>query len=119
MVIDKKRRRAQATIEYMVLTILILTTFLIFQKYIVRGFSGRWKQVGDSFASGRLYDPKKTTECVYDYQHGYGWYDLKKFEAQEGCTQACFADRDDPQYDINKCLQCFVSAKTDLCDEEN
>lgn len=73
-----KKKRASAAIEYMAMITFILAAFFIFQHYIVRGFSGRWKAVGDTFGHGKQYDPKEfgpggkgggTFECYFDYIH--------------------------------------------------
>lgn len=60
--------------EYLVVIIFILSAFLVFQKYIVRAISGRWKSIGDSWGHGRLYDPNKTTECKFDFRFTNQWY---------------------------------------------
>ena len=66
------------------LIVIVLGAFLVFQKYIARGFAGRWKSVGESLGQGRIYDPKMTTECVYDFQYTHNWYDQACFTA-DGC----------------------------------
>ena len=63
-------RRATSTLEYALLLVVIMMAFFISQKYIVRGFAGRWKDVGDTFGFGRQYDPKNTTECVFNVDTG-------------------------------------------------
>ncbi len=70
----RKKQIGQSVMEYLVLTIFILGAFLVFQKYIVRAISGRWKMVGDSWGSGRVYDPQKTEECIFDYRFTDKWY---------------------------------------------
>jgi hypothetical protein len=66
-------KRAAATIEYATLMMLIMGAFLLFQNYILKGFYGRWRQVGDTFGHGRQYDPRNfgpvgadggTLECI-------------------------------------------------------
>src|SRR3989338_9750884 len=66
-------KRATAVIEYTALLVIIMLVFLSFQKYVIRGFAGRWKEAGDAFGYGRQYDPVKTTECVWSepYQNWY------------------------------------------------
>ena len=85
--IRQKNRYGQSLIEYMVLIILIVGAFLVFGKYIVRSFSGRWKTVGDSLGSGHLYDPQKTLECAYDTRYTFEWYNLVCYE--ENCITDC------------------------------
>lgn len=80
----KQGKQAQSLLEYMILVVLILGAFLVFQKYIARAFSGRWKTVGDALGQGRIYDPRKTTECIYDFQNTYVWYEADCFESS-GC----------------------------------
>ena len=65
-----RRRKGSSLMEYMLVLLFIGAAFFVFQHYIVRGFSGRWKSVGDSFGSGKQYDPKDysqggTLECFY------------------------------------------------------
>ena len=52
-----KKKYGQSTMEYMLLITFIIGAMLVFHKYIVRGMWGQWKTIGDSFGSGRLYDP--------------------------------------------------------------
>ena len=61
--------------EYIILTVMILAAFFVFQKYIARGFAGRWKAVGESLGQGRIYDPRMTTECISDRWSFGAWYD--------------------------------------------
>lgn len=96
--------------EFLALILFILATFLVFQKYIVRGLSGRWKDAGDALGQGRIYDPHKTLECAYytppqtllsdlipdtdgfyrPSREGF-WYDRKWFE--ETCQTNPLTDR--------------------------
>ncbi len=96
-----RKHRAQSTLEYVVLLIFVMGAFLVFQKYIVRGFSGRWKSVGDSWGNGRLYDPKKTVECANDMFNDREnvWYNVPCFEA------AC----------VDSCLKVYVPATCTSC----
>lgn len=81
-------KRASAVIEYMALVVFILAAFMVFQQYILRGFSGRWKAVGDTFSHGRQYDPRAygvqgagggTLECFHDRNSGR-WVSTRCFE---------------------------------------
>ena len=85
----RRRRAGQSLIEYIVLIVLVLGAFLVFQKYITRGFAGRWKVVGESLGQGRIYDPKLTTECVFDPPFGV-WYNKACVESG-GSIPACAA----------------------------
>lgn len=64
MILRKRTEYGQSLLEFVALVMFILAAFIIFQKYIVRGLSGRWKAVGDTFGEGRIYDPNKTVECA-------------------------------------------------------
>ena len=77
--------------EFTAVVLFILAAFLVFQKYIVRGVSGRWKQVGDSLGQGRIYDATKTIECAFDPQTGV-WFDKKCYDANCG-SGVCFPMR--------------------------
>ncbi len=83
----KRQNKAQSIIEFAFLIVLILSTFLIFQRYITRGISGRWKSVGDALGNGRQWDPKLTTECAFDADYSTGvWYNKTCFDMQ-GCGE--------------------------------
>ncbi len=82
--IGQKRTKGQSLVEYVMLIVVVLGAFLVFQKYIARGFAGRWKSVGESMGQGRIYDPRLTTECIYDFQYTHRWYDQACFESS-GC----------------------------------
>ena len=75
----KKNRYGASALEYIALITILLTALLFSQKYIVRGFAGRWKQVGDSFGYGRQYDPAETAECLWSADAGQ-WYTKQCFE---------------------------------------
>ena len=75
--------RGQASIEKMVLIVIIITVLVFFQKYILRGINGRWKMVGDGLGAGRLYDPQKTLACKFDYVYTNRWYDEACYEERE------------------------------------
>lgn len=90
MIIKRRKKRGQSMFEFVALIMFILAALLIFQKYIVRGLTGRWKSVGDSFGQGRIYDPNKTIECAanafFDGQEVV-WYNQICFE--EKCEYHC------------------------------
>ena len=68
-------KKGQSVIEYVTLIIFIAVAILVIQKYIVRGISGRWKSVGDTFGFERQYDPQKTYRCAFDFKYTNTWYD--------------------------------------------
>ena len=51
-----KLKKAQSTLEYAILIIIIIGVFIAMQMYIKRGFQGRWKASMDDF--GDQYDPR-------------------------------------------------------------
>lgn len=82
MLRKKYPEKAQSTIEYVFFLMIVLTIFVYFQKYLVKGIAGRFRTVGDSFAQGRLYDGnrEKTIECSFDVYTDSGlWYDSRCF----------------------------------------
>ena len=103
------RQRGQSVVEFTAVVLFILAAFLVFQKYIVRGFSGRWKQVGDSLGQGRIYDGTKTIECAFDPKTGV-WFDKKCYDAN--CGYACFPTR------VAECDSCIASTcQNSYCNE--
>lgn len=82
--VGQKRTKGQSLVEYIVLIAVVLGAFLVFQKYMARGFAGRWKSVGESMSQGRIYDPLLTTECIFSPSYSDLWYDKACFESS-GC----------------------------------
>jgi hypothetical protein len=109
-----RKKRGQSAIELAAVITFILAAFIVFQKYIVRGFSGRWKGVGDTFGQGRLYDPKMTIECAankFFTGSSVVWYNQTCFEKTCG-EDACLRStrgKDD-------CEACLASCKSVYCD---
>lgn len=103
----KRNRRGQSMVEFSALMIFILVTFIVFQKYIVRGFSGRWKGVGDALGQGRIYDPERTTAC--DYYPTVGWFNRTCYEEKCQSTFGTPANAED----------CIASSqcRTQICDQ--
>lgn len=104
---NKKRNYGFSTIEYIALVLFILGAFLVFQNYLVRGFSGRWKSLGDTFSHGKQYDPRPygargsgggTLDCFWDQETGV-WVSEDCF--RQNCN--CRMDPGDPLY----AAQCF------------
>lgn len=103
MFVQFHSRKAQSTIEIASLVVFVLTAMLIFQKYIARGMYGKWKQVGDAFGQGRLYDPITSVACGYDQWQDTGlWFNQTCFD--EDCGERdCVAETKD---DAN-CVACI------------
>jgi len=88
--------------EYIALMIFIMSALVVFSDYIVRGFSGRLKSVGDIFGAERQYDPRPyglhgegggTLRCVYHRDTGE-WLEADCYDAcmpnlAAGCISAC------------------------------
>jgi len=108
--IKRRRKKGQTVVEFAAVVLFILAAFVIFQKYIVRGFSGRWKQVGDAIGQGKIYDGQLTIECAYDPSTG-AWFDQDCYEAN--CQANCYPARREPE-----CGTCIVTTcQNDFCDE--
>ena len=107
-----RKQRAQSVTEYIILLTFVMATLLVFQKYISRGISGRWKGTGDGLGQERLYDAWKTTACAFDSYSGQelGWYDQKCFESS--CQDACFSIKKMQ----GQCGACILGCKTQICD---
>ncbi len=104
-----RKHKAQSTVEYMAVVVILLLAFLLLQKYIVRGFVGRWKSSGDTFGYGRVYDPNKTVECAYDYQFFNAWYNQVCYENKCDCLSAASTD--------TTCKDCISGCRTSFCEE--
>ena len=104
-----RKSNGQAAIEYVVVIVIFLIALLVFQKYIVRAFSGRWKTVGDSIGDGRIYDPNHTLECGFDSVLTNAWYDRKCFERD--CTDQCFS----LAREESECKTCITACQKDRC----
>ena len=70
--------------EYVALLAFVIVAIILIQNYVVRSFSGRWRDIGDSFGQGRQYDPNRTRECEFDYQFTNRWYTKQCFEDKGG-----------------------------------
>src|SRR5205085_12312489 len=80
-----KLTKASSIVEYMTVVLFLLAALFLFQNYIVRAFSGRWRAVGDTFGSGRQYDPKSygqggTLECFY-HEGSATWVATSSYES--------------------------------------
>ena len=56
MVLNRKKKKGQTTIEYVVLLIIVIGAFVAIQNYMKRGLQGRWKASIDQL--GDQYDPR-------------------------------------------------------------
>lgn len=104
-------RRAQSSLEFIALITFMLTVFLVFQKFITRGFVGRWQATGDTWGHGRQYDPALTVNCQFE-PAGKFWYDSAKFET-DGCRAACYHTGSSKA----ACDACKAGARTAVCDD--
>ena len=109
---SRRASRGRAVIEYAVLIIIILTALYWMRPQIVRAFYGRWKTVGDSFAFGRQYDPKRTIECAhYASTNLTTWYDERCFDSgRRACVTAV---------DVAACEEGIISGCSGNCGEAN
>ena len=101
-------------IEFVTLIMFILAAFIVFQKYIVRGFTGRWKGVGDSFGQGKIYDPNRSIECAYDPIYTQLWYDRKCYE--DNCLETCL-ELSPVVADCRACIQGCQGGSPDYCND--
>ena len=62
-------------VEYMVMLMILVSSFLLFKDYIIRGITGRWKSASDQIGFSRQYDPTETVVCAFDTEFNQGWYD--------------------------------------------
>jgi Flp pilus assembly pilin Flp len=112
MRLRRKKKDGQSMIEFATLVVFILAAFLVFQKYLVRGFSGRWKQVGESLGQGRIYDPDKTIECAanrFFTTSSVVWYNAVCFD--QNCKGACLLGTKTAA----DCDACIGSCQTPFC----
>ena len=57
-----RQNKAQSTLEYVILTTIILAVFLSMSMYFKRGIQGRWKSTVDDL--GEQYDPRVTNSSI-------------------------------------------------------
>ena len=80
------QKKATAMLEYSALLVLVLAGFIAMHIYISRGFAGKWKDAGDSFGSGRQFDPDFTEECACS-EAAHQWYNVPCFESAESSAR--------------------------------
>ena len=105
------KKNAAATLEYVVLILIVLGVAILSRDYVSRAIFGKWKTSMDSLSSGRQYDPAKTMECLYDPPTGI-WYDVKCAEAIicAPTDTACLFDR------VNQCSpKCIDNEHPPIC----
>lgn len=108
------KHKAQSTVEYMVIIAFVIGAMILFQKYIARAISGRYKATGDSFASGRLYDPNKTIDCAFDFQYTNSWYNQVCFD--KNCHVKCFSSLRGSETECTTCIN--QTCKIPECEPE-
>jgi len=104
-----RKKNGQSVVEFTALIIFILAAFLVFQKYVVRSFSGRWKSVGDVIGQGRVFDPNTTTECAFDPEFTDTWFDAVCY--RQNCEGSCLRASATPA----ACTACITGCHTPLC----
>lgn len=62
-----KSHKAIAVIEYAILIILVMVALFTFRDYILRGFQGNYKQMGESVSFHRQYNAYATISCRCDF----------------------------------------------------
>jgi hypothetical protein len=108
-----RRKKAFAIMEYFVLFVILMTAFLTFKDYILRGMAGKWKSAADQFGHGRQYHPTDSVECAYESffnpvanTYSGTWYDVTCVE-NKGCppgNDSCH------QQAIGQCHNSFCDA---------
>ncbi len=99
-------------LEFVALMMFLMAAFIVFQKYIVRGFTGRWKGIGDAIGQGRIFSPNRTIECAANtFFIGVPevWYNQTCFEAN--CEPACLRSGRNSA----DCSDCITSCQTPYC----
>lgn len=52
-----------ATLEYVILMLILLVAFIVSKDYIVRAYQGRWRAAGASVSHERQFNPYATASC--------------------------------------------------------
>ncbi|MCK5580882.1 MAG: hypothetical protein KAJ18_06375 [Candidatus Omnitrophica bacterium] len=106
-------KKGSSVVEFMALIVFLLSMAFVFQHYIVRGLSGQWRKVGDTFGHGKQYDPRNFD--VDDGGSGEGtltciFAEVVDRWVMEDCyedTCDCTLPEEDPQYDA-RCPSCLM-----------
>ncbi len=84
---QKNKKQGQSLLEFVTVTMFILMAFFVFQKYIARGMAGRWRGIGTALGDGKIYDPKHSHRCAWDYKYLNVWYDADCYDRK--CEGNC------------------------------
>ena len=77
--VSSERRRAFATLEYVMLVIILAAGLYTFRNYIQRGFQGQYRRAGESFGFLRQYNPSASRDCT---SNNGTWYEQGCFNNQ-------------------------------------
>jgi len=55
-------RRGLTYVEYAIMIAVIVAALIAVQRLLLGAMNGRWKEAGDTFSAGQLYDPETETE---------------------------------------------------------
>ena len=81
-----KKFNAQSTLEYMTLLIVLMAALIVFSKYIMQAFMGRWRATGESFGMGMQFQPGSTLQCRYDsFSNTAMWYNAECYDSACDC----------------------------------
>ncbi len=69
----KKKCRAFAMLEYVMLLLILAIALVSFRGYIQRALQGQYRKTGESFGFLRQYNPRNSLDCVFDPGVGV-WY---------------------------------------------
>lgn len=73
------RNQGIATLEYIVVVLVLMAVFTSMAYMLPRIMASRWKTAADTFGLQKQYDPKKTVEC--GYYEGV-WYEATCFKRE-------------------------------------
>lgn len=108
-----RSKDGQSLLEYVTLIILIMAAFLAFQKYIVRGISGRYKTSIDSLGHGKQFG-STTIQCMNDVftDRPDIWFEEECFRSN--CEEDClmFQDLMDVPGAFDDCRTCIDGCRT-------
>ena len=90
------KTKAQSTIEFVLLMIIILAAFLTMQSYIKRGLQGRWKGAVDEL--GDQYDPRLMNSLITDSYAANSITQVRVIQSRAGST----TNRSDQSNSIEK-----------------
>ena len=107
MGLKRSKKNGQSTLEFIVVTMVVILAFMTMQRVIVRGISGRWKTAGDSLSS-RQYDPNTSLDCRFDSQFGTDvWYNFDCFYERCDCESMAASN--------TTCRECIRGCRTERC----